>query len=329
MDAPLSPTSPSLKQQYFIRIVLIALAVVALGALFFYMILLPRVFPAREGLLLLNLAEGESTAAYFYTFDVSKKKLSRISLDAGFTPSVSPASRRIIAGADNTRAPGGVYILDPENVTEGQLFAKKKDRLPSFPQLSPDETKVAFVEPPINEDDYFKPSNWILYVADKGGEPRIFAKGLDPHWSPNGKEVLYVGDGGLRLVNIETGIDRDVWKLQGGGASARMKLDVSDDGTKLAWTNPVHGAIIVAQIDSWLPFSAKTILEIPVHAFWPTFSPDGAKLAYEEVLDWGEGAKKARLVIYNLLSQTAKPVKDLFEFNQHAMFMSDWVELSL
>lgn len=329
MDAPLASTPPSPKKQYFIRIGIIVIVVSALVALVFFTTLLPKLFPPSEGLLLLNLAEGESTAAYFYTFDVSGEKLSRVSLNAGFTPSVSPASRRIIAGADNSQAPGGVYVLDPENVTEKQLFAKKKDRLPSFPQLSPDETKVAFVEPPINEDDYFKPSNWILYVADRGGEPRIFAKGLDPHWSPNGKEVLYVGDDGLRLVNIETGIDRDVWKLQGGGASVRMKLDVSDDGTKLAWTNPVHGAITVARIESWRPFSATTILEIPVHAFWPTFSPNGTKLAYEEVLDWGEGAKKARLVIYDLLSQTAKPVKDLFEFNQHAMFMSDWAELSL
>ena len=106
-----------------------------------------------------------------------------------------------------------------------------------------------------------------------------------------------------------------------------MKLDVSDDGAQLAWTNPLHGYITVAKIDSWFPFAAHAVLEIPVHAFWPTFSPDGAKLAYEEVLDWGEGANKARLVIYDLASKTAEPVRDLFEYNQHAMFMSDWVSL--
>ena len=289
---------------------------------------------ANPGYILLNLALANGKMEALYYYDVAHGKYA-LAQAQGFTPSPSFDGSLIVGAAVSVRkgiGTGGIYLYDVKQATS-TLLAPVGHTLPRLPQLSRDNSQVVFNEEPVGvattSARFFTPSAWSIYIVRAFGTPQKIANGMFPHWSPDDSSILYVADDGLHLYNIASSSDKLVWLMSGGKASARMMLTVSRDGTQLAWTNPLNQQVVVAKITSWSPFGVTVTERIPVFAFWPVFSPDGSKLAFEQV-DWSINPTtqptNARLVIYDFESQSMKTVGDLSKFDQMALFVTGWTQ---
>ena len=267
-----------------------------------------------------------------YDFDVAKSSFDRSPYN-GLSPSASVDGKYVVwsAGIPHGTAANiaGVFLYNA-NLATSTLFASGGTGVPETPQLSPHDTAVVFAEPTATSSTsnaFFTPSTWNIYFARTGTAPRVIVHGMYPHWSPSGRSILYLSDNGLHLYNIASSTDYLVWPMAGGSASTRMMLTVSKDGTKLAWTNPLHEQILIANITSWSPFKATEVMRIPVFAFWPVFSPDDNQLAFEQV-NWSTTPSAQptdpRLTVFNFSSKTIRTLVNLSPFNQMGIFVSDW-----
>ena len=112
-------------------------------------------------------------------------------------------------------------------------------------------------------------------------------------------------------------------------AAFNMRLAVSPDKTKLAWSAPSIGKVYVYAIrsleSSFDTLSLEKTLEINSHSFWVVFSPNSNYLATQEV-DWDKiytDDPKPRIVIFNTEGERVRQI-DLPGYNQQTMFLSEW-----
>lgn len=287
-------------------------------------------FTLTPGYIFLSLAVGTSSSQHAYLADTTHTLFSDAPFQA-IMSSVSHDGAYIVGITGVPGKPGETRIMeyDIARATSTPLVADPT-LLPRDPQLSPDDSRVAFDVAPVassTDETFFIPNQWTIYVTASDAPPSIIAHGLYPHWSPDGSGILYVGDNGLHLYTIATKSDTLVIPLSGGGASARMMFALSNDGTKLAWTNPLHEEINLYDISSWSPFTAAPSGTIPDFAFWPVFSPDGTQLAFERV-DWStkptSQPTNARLDVTDLKTHITRMVMSLTDFNQMALFVTGW-----
>ncbi len=298
----------------------LALGIVATYAAWRYEFFSSATVEPARGFIFLTLAQATSTKPAAYVFDITERRLDA-ARSLGMFVSMAAQSPKLVTVSTLANPPGGVYVYDKNTNEAREIVASGAIR--AFPRLSPDGSKVVYVALSSRDADRFVADKHRIFIAEEGVEPQEIAFGTYPHWSPDGSSVLYVGGDGLHLFDTKSGNDLRVVPIERGVASARMMLDVSDDGAMLAWTNPMHGEIAIMAIESWKPFSARVSERIPVHAFWPVISPDNSRVAYEEV-DWAPIPENPRLVIYNLTSNIPETVADLSAYNQMSMFMSEW-----
>jgi len=282
------------------------------------------IVPNPTGTILLDLAPLGETTAFQYHFDVGSGKLSLAKPPFfGYSASGSRDGHSIVV-IDSEGEQRSVFVIDLEGGTHEPFSTS--DAIPMLlPALSPDSQRVAFTTPPEDVSTLQYIEAWSIYVAERGKIPEWVAVGADPHWSPDGRFVLFLSEAGLRLFDTHLRMELLVWPLERADGKANMKIDVSDDGRKLAWSNTDNHEVVIASIESWEPFTAVVDQRISVDAFWPVFSPDGEWLAYEEVT-WGEFNDNPRLVLYNIASGKMMVVADLSAFDQQRMFMTDWIQ---
>lgn len=240
-------STPHSSVRRILTLTVLTLLVAATAATVVYFFEDKGLFAKSQGYILLNLAEGEEIIVYPYFFDVAKKEFLPTGKGIGFTPSSPVGRAEIVSSIDSLDMPRGVYARDIASRATS-LIAPSASRQPWLPQLSSDGLKVAFAEPPALEEERLATSRWSIYIADRGGIPRKVAFGTDPHWAPDGASLLYLGDTGLKLLDLAKGESTDVWSLESGTTTFRMRIDVSDDGKKLAWGNPAKGEIVLATL---------------------------------------------------------------------------------
>ena len=275
------------------------------------------------GAILLDLATlGERTDFQYHfntqTGDLVKKP------EIGHFASDGRDGRSIVA-IDNEGTSRAVFIFDVETGAH-ERFAPGDITQKLLPVLSPDRTRVAYTVYPNDIKELQRPSGWSIFVAKRGENPEAVAFGTDPHWSPDGRLILFIADDGLNLFDTERRQQYTAWQLNDAAANVAMKMDVSQDGKMLAWSNPWNNEIVIAQIESWDPFNAAVIRRIETQAFWPTFSPDGSWLAYEEV-EWGKPNDNPRLMLYHIPTEKTVFAADLSEYDQEQMFITDWIQM--
>ncbi len=203
-------------------------------------------------------------------------------------------------------------------VTEGGAVTKAN------PEWSPHDEKIAFSTQEPSES--LSSEDWSVYVTDlMSGEETFISKGTYPKWSPDGKKLLIMKDDGLYLYDVKNNkLNKKVWEVVDGETYIGMKLGLSPDGNMLAWSNANSGRVVLFKISSWNPFTMSVHKQFETHAFWPVFSQDNRFLVVQEI-DWTESDEtNPRLVIYDLATDKRETVLDLSDYEQEAMFVTDW-----
>ena len=105
-----------------------------------------------------------------------------------------------------------------------------------------------------------------------------------------------------------------------------MHLALSRDGTKLAWSNFEAGTLDIFNIDIDSTDHGVNIRkedELPVHGFWPVFSPDGKYVAFEEVESVSAPINQ-KLVAFDLETGAKVFITDLEPYEQESLFITEW-----
>ncbi|TXH02066.1 MAG: hypothetical protein E6R05_04685, partial [Candidatus Moraniibacteriota bacterium] len=124
---------------------------------------------------------------------------------------------------------------------------------------SPDGNRVAYIEQVPGRvvdgsNNYTDLSTWQIEIVSMDGSRESIGTGVNPIWSPDGKQILFLEGRGLTLYDVEKKSRESIFPVVGGEASMSMKFDVSTDGTRLVWSIPSQKKIAVYNITSWTPF---------------------------------------------------------------------------
>jgi len=216
-----------------------------------------------------------------------------------------------------------------KQITDDDVFAKQ------IFDWSLDGQKVAYMaDSKISEGeheagDFILPDFWEIYVTDLEGSTELVTHGSFPLFSPDGKKLLFLKSNGLYLVNIESKESSRVWSMvvqDDEPVFQAAHIGLSQDRTMLAWMKILDKKMALMRIISWDPFGIEFVNEIDAQGFWPVFSPDGRYLAMEEVdlNEQGNEFINPRLVFYDLETFEKEATVDLSQFDQSAMWITDW-----
>ena len=308
-------------------IVLVVLAILG-GVLYYSQYYLDFTGGSSDKIYLSLVPNERNITTGIYTFDLESRKLSPALVDLegpsqNFNGSFSQDGQMF---AFISREYGDEYaqlnVMDRNMKNKRPITTSpyhKKD-----PRWSPDGNSIVFI---VNSDgpesdNYIAVDTWEVYITDLEGNERFISKGANPIFSPDGSKLIILRSNGLHLVDIQTKSDQLVWNMVGGVAYLGMKLDISNNGSLLAWSVPDDGEILIIKINSWEPFSGFIKDRIQSSSFWPRFSPDDTYLVAQEV-DWGDNDNQ-RLVIFDLNLKTKEVVFDLTDYVQTSMFIDDW-----
>lgn len=291
------------------------------------------VSPAATGYIFVNVPSEKGVAFHYYDF-VAKtyKPFMRPYL---YRPVADMRETTLLASGVSTDDAGVEYaslMTLVDGTSETIIYATSTVKTLQEPQLTQSGDRYLFVVPPQENETVVQthPNQWSIYLGETHGDKKalLIAHGNHARFSPDGKSILYFGDDGLHLYNIETGTSRAAFAMSDDLAFAT--LAVSNDGTLLAISNPKANTIRVYTIASWDPanFKLNESYIFNLTGFWPVFSPDGSKIAFEQI-DWNtsQQAENARLSLIDLAAQET-PVEVLADWNAFdasKITISDWV----
>lgn len=320
---------------------LVILSWILLAVLFVAVFLSLSPFGEKWGLSWATLFGGKPTGAIYlslrpnpphanpisiYEYSLDTNKLINIAEDNGsyLTGRISPdkSDFAYIAFLDETKK-YELFVTDSNDSSKRRLLSSTRETLiKRSPVWSPDGTKIVFQAKTDSYGGDPDPSKWFVYIADVlTGKDRFLTDGVNPLFIPDGRLLVLKNDG-LYVIDPSSGVGEKIWKVEGGDASANMKLDVSRDGKFIAWSVPYEGKLLIIKVSSWKPFQGEVSRELATTGFWPVFSPDAKMIAFEEV-DTGS-VSNPRLVLFNVKSGKKTVILDLSAYDQESMYVSDW-----
>lgn len=223
-----------------------------------------------------------------------------------------------------------LYQVDMIGGFGKKQITNSRTLLKRHPEFSPDGQKIAFMakEKLNNNAATSTPDDWSVYVTDLNGNEKLLGPGAYPQWSPDGKKVLVLRSDGLYLYDSDSEKQegKNVWTMKDGGSAVlSMQIDVSRDGSMLAWSVPNDHQIILAKITSWEPLRMEEYRTIGnVFAFWPVFSPEAKYLAVITGEEKDKITINPRLKIYDMKNLEAQDIFDLKDYSVASMALTDW-----
>lgn len=324
----------------FLYIVISIIAVLATVVLVYLVFFEDKIKPVSEdgpkGFLLLTLkpmVKGAVSSVYMY--DLTDGKL-RFFDDKGamnITGHGLPSGVGVTASRPYNLAETEdknifqLYRIDMKNYFDKTRITNSRTFLKRHAEWSPDGEKIAFMAKKEIGDNpsSFNPDSWSIYVTDIKGNEKLLGKGAYPQWGPDSKQVVALRSDGLYLYDSEKQEGRKIWEMEGGDASLRMTIDISRDGSKLAWSTPNDNQIILMEISSWEPFKAEIYETInDVFAFWPVFAPEGEYLSAIVGDESEDSVENLYLKIYDLETFEWRDILDLSGFSVTSMALTDW-----
>lgn len=221
-----------------------------------------------------------------------------------------------------------ITAYDIENDTEQVLTGTPLYK--SNPEWSPDGGVVAYMateyESAIVGDA--DTEMWDVYTVDiQTGTETYITRGTYPQWFPDGIHLLIMRNDGLHVYNTETQTDMHLsdTPLYAGTVKTSMKIDLSRDGSKIAWTLPSERKVLLLAIDT--PENPNVVVqkEIATRAFWPVFSEGGRYLIlHEEDLHALDTGPNPRLVLYDLETNVQEQILDFPGIRPESIAITDW-----
>lgn len=287
---------------------------------FFLLTLKPMIENASSGVYLYSL--NDDKLEYFY--DKEAVNITGHGLPSG----IAVTSSRLLNSIETeNKGVFQLYQIDMKDyfkktqVTNSNTFFKR------HAELSPDGQKIAFMARNNLDEDksFFSPDGWSIYITDLNGNETFLGKGAYPQWAPDSKQLVVLRSDGLYLYDSEKQEGKRIWDMESGKASLNMMIDVSRDGSKLAWSVSSDNQIILMNISSWEPFTTEIYKTIDnIFAFWPVFSPEVDYLAVIVGNENENNVENLHLEIYDLETFESDNVLDLNNFLVTSMSLTDW-----
>lgn len=259
-----------------------------------------------------------------YSIDIEKGVLTPFITDRddfSLTGTFSPDGS-IFAYARISSTSMNIYV-HPSSGKDYALTGDRSLKIRRNPVWSPDGSKIAYIARKDFDGGSPDLDSWLVYVFDRRLAKETFITvGGNPMFAPDGSLLVLKSDG-LYRINLSTNIGEKIWWIADGKkAFAGAKLNISKDGSYIAWATASLKKIDIIRVDSWNPFSGNIVKTISSTAFWPVFSPDSNWLAYLE-FDSGN-TPHPRLVILNIQSGNKKNLLDLSNYDDQKMFLTEW-----
>lgn len=298
-----------------------------------------------SGVLFMTLKDrAENSVKMLYSMDIQSEEKPRAVL-GGVIDEASHLTEHLSPDANESvfsSVPWSAYFQD--NSTTTQLYTAditntktqitfSDTREKRHPEWSPNGIHVIFMAHASTtsvEISSIPPAeSYSIYITDFLGNEIYVDTGAYPQWLPSSTDILYMKDDGLVVRNLETGSTTQVVAFTKYPNLLNQMLDVSRDGKYIAWTNPDEGQVNIykATEDSSNP-RYEPYRSFSTHAFWPVFSEDGQYVAIQSV-NWDDIRQdpQPKIVVFDVHSLEWLTLVDLGEFDQSAMFVTDWREL--
>lgn len=157
--------------------------------------------------------------------------------------------------------------------------------------LSPCGKLIAFNLTEYNKEENNGSTN-IYMMHSEGGEPKFFAKGSSPVWSPDGSNMAISRGGQIWLISMQGGEAKQLTKMATGAGGVKW----SPDGKKILFNSMVWPGISLEETDKKLAKTEKSkvkafVTEELMFRHWDTWRSDGRK-SHLFILDVASGKVK-------------------------------------
>lgn len=177
-----------------------------------------------------------------------------------------------------------LYMANIDGSNSIKITSQGSPVLAAFPRLSPDNTKIAYVD--MNDHHFY-----VIKIDGTGLTPLapdFFSGGTHPTWSPDNKKVAFEFNLQVYTVNADgTGLTNITPNLASRPVDGDGDVDWSPDGSKLVFDRVVFTGVTpnneaIAVHDLAIVNSDSTgMTQLIDHGAFPRWAHDGTKIFFE------------------------------------------------